>query len=395
MSFTLARNAAAVPAYDARDLSDDGIEIRLHRNESALPAPEFVVDAVRGIDGETLRTYPTALQRSVIERLAARALRDPSRIVLANGADELLAACARAVLDPGDGALTVAPTFGMYARVVALAGGSLRRVPYARRWRMDPLDIIKAANERTKLVILGNPNNPTGDALRIADLTTIARALPQALILVDEVYLSLSQRSLVATAPAQFDNVAILGSFSKSVAMAGARLGWIAAPAPLAAALARSLGPYPVSALTLVAADAYLREPAQTRAFESALEAQNARSLDAFEAALAAYASDVWRGAANFLLADCGERAVLAARPALRARHRGAHLRRSDAGRYAAHVRGRRHGDRRRRHRAARTQRLAGELCVAPSEPARPKRPRSACEPISISPARSGSRRRI
>jgi histidinol-phosphate aminotransferase len=310
MSLRLARTIASIPPYDARDLSDDGIAIRLHRNESALPAPEFVMDAVRAIDAETLRTYPTALQRRVLQQLAYRSGRDAEAIAIANGADELLAACARVLLDPGDCALTVAPTFGMYARVIALAGGTLRRIPYARRWRLDPAALVAAADDTTKLVILGNPNNPTGDALRATDLATIAQAIPQALILVDEVYLSLSERSLIDAAPARFENVAILGSFSKSVAMAGARLGFLAGPADLAAAIRRTLGPYPVSALTLVAADSYLAQTARSRSFEVSLEAQNARSLDAFESALAPFARDIWRGAANFLLADCGECAV-------------------------------------------------------------------------------------
>jgi len=71
-----------LPDYDPRDLSDDGIAIRLHRNEGALPPPEFVLEAIRGIDAETLRTYPTALQREVTARLAARFARDEVDLVL-------------------------------------------------------------------------------------------------------------------------------------------------------------------------------------------------------------------------------------------------------------------------------------------------------------------------
>jgi histidinol-phosphate aminotransferase len=310
MSVPLARAVEAVPPYDARDLSDDGITVRLHRNESAVPPPEFVLDALRAIGGETLRTYPTALQRSVIELIAARTQREPAAVAIANGADELLAACARAVLDRGDRALTLAPTFGMYARVIALAGGTFRRIPYTQRWRIDVAQLLSAADERTKLVILGNPNNPTGDSLRASDLAAIAGALPKALILVDEVYLSLSERSLVDADAARLENVAILGSFSKSVAMAGARLGFVTAAPPLAAALRRTLGPYPVSSLTLVAANAYLGDPARSRAFETTLAVQNARSLDAFQAALAPFAREIWRGSANFLLADCGDAAT-------------------------------------------------------------------------------------
>jgi histidinol-phosphate aminotransferase len=299
---------SALPDYDPRDLSDDGITVRLHRNEGALPPPEFVLDAIRTIDAETLRTYPTALQRDVAVRLAARFGRGADNLALANGADEILAACARIALDPGDVALAATPTFGMYARVVTLAGGQLRRVPYTTRWRLDVRALVDAADARTRLVILGHPNNPTTDPLRATDLATIARALPNALILVDEVYLAFSDRSLAREAT-EFDNVVIVGSFSKCASLAGIRIGYALGAPPIAPAMRRMLGPYPVSALSLVAAQAYLRDPSRTRSYEIQLEAQVARSLDAFASAFAPFAREIWRGPANFLLLDCGAHA--------------------------------------------------------------------------------------
>jgi len=303
------RAVAALPDYDPRDLCDDGIAIRLHRNEGALPPPPFVLDAVRNINAEVLRTYPTRLQRDVTESLSVRLARDPACLALANGADEILAGVARSVLDPGDNAVTAAPTFGMYARVVALAGAQLRRVPYASRWRLEPQRLIDAAGERTRLVILGHPNNPTCDPLRASDLAAIAQALPQALVLVDEVYLAFSDRSLAREAAA-FENVVVAGSFSKCASLAGARFGYALAPPASAAALRRCLGPYPVAAVSLVAALAYLSDTVRTRIFETQLEGQIARSLDALESAFAPFAREVWRGPANFLLADCGPAAV-------------------------------------------------------------------------------------
>jgi len=309
MSLPVRAAVQALPDYDARDLSDDGITVRLHRNESALAPPDFVLAAIRNAGAETLRTYPTTLQRDTVSRLASRLSRAGGETVLANGADEVLAACARIALDPGDVALTLTPTFGMYARVVALAGGQLRRIPYGARWRFDAQALIEAADARTRLVILGHPNNPTNDPLRAEDLDFIARALPNALIVVDEVYLAFSQRSLASDAR-PLDNVVVAGSFSKSAALAGARVGYAVAAAPLAAALRRVLGPYPVSALSLLAAEAYLRDVSQARAFETRLEAQVARSLDAFEFAFAPFAREIWRGPSNFLLIDCGPRAA-------------------------------------------------------------------------------------
>jgi histidinol-phosphate aminotransferase len=308
MTVQLRRAIDALPDYPERDLSDEGIAIRLHRNESALPPPDFVLDALRNADAETLRTYPTELQRDVATLLAARFARTNAQVAIANGADEILAACARIVLDAGDNAVTPTPTFGTYARAIAVQGAQLRRVPYATRWQLDPNAILTAADERTRLVFLGHPNNPTNDLLRIADLTAIARALPDALIVVDEVYLAFSSRSLAREAAA-LPNVAFVGSLSKCAALAGTRIGYALAPAPIAAALRRCIGPYPIGSLSLLAAQAYLRDPSRTRSFETQLEAQVARSLDAYEGAFAPFARETWRGATNFLLIDVGAKA--------------------------------------------------------------------------------------
>ncbi len=304
----------ALPDYPERDLDDRGVEIRMHRNEAALCVPAFVVDAVRAIDGEMLRTYPTELMRAFVANLAMRLDRSPDEIAIGNGADELLYAVARTVLDPGDAMLTVTPTFGMYARVAASAGARIVRVPYAERWRIDADDLIAAADARTKLIVLGNPNNPTGEAPSAQFVDTIAAALPNVLIAVDEVYLALSERSLIELVRANRPNVAVIGSFSKSAALAGARVGYAVADARLAAAFRRSIGPYPVGVASLAAANAYLTGGDRTAAFEATLRAQIAASLDAIEAAIAPYARARWRGPANFMLADFGDDAARIAR---------------------------------------------------------------------------------
>lgn len=84
--------------YAPYELSDEGVRWRLHRNEAALPAPEHVVRAIRSLDGEQVRRYPAEAQRELGELLARRLNVGAGRVVLANGADEIL--CALALLSP-------------------------------------------------------------------------------------------------------------------------------------------------------------------------------------------------------------------------------------------------------------------------------------------------------
>jgi len=292
--------------YPLRDLDDRGVRIRLHRNEAPSPPPACILDAVRSLEPDALRTYPTDLQREVTAALAARFGFDASWLVVTNGADEALAAIARTVLEPGEAMITVRPTYGIYARVAQIAGARRYAVPYRSRWSVDPASIVSEARRtNAPLIVLGNPNNPTGDALAPDALATIAEALPETLIVIDEVYLSIERHSLLPMLRA-FDTIAVVGSFSKRCALAGERIGYVVAAPAFVAALRRVVGPYPLAATALAAARAYLRGGVAIAEFERRLDEQMRRSLDAIAAALVRGGFRFWRGAAPFLLADFG-----------------------------------------------------------------------------------------
>lgn len=287
------------------DMSDEGVRLRFHRNEAPLAPPAHVLRAVQSLDGESLRTYPIDAQRALYGELAARLGVAEQALAIGNGADEILASVCRATLAEGANALTVMPTFSMYARSVALANASVRKVSYAQRWRFDPQALVDAADERTRLVLLGNPNNPTCDAFDALELTYLSQALPNAIIAVDEVYLSLSERSLLSCAKT-LPNVVLIGSLSKTAGLAGMRVGYAVASTELSARMRREITPFPLGAASIAAARAYLRDERATQMYEGLLAAQVQRSLDAIVSSLAAYAKNVWRGATNFVLIEFG-----------------------------------------------------------------------------------------
>jgi len=302
-------SVAALADYELRDVDDGGVVVRAHRNEAALAPPGHVVAALRSIDVEEVRRYPSDLQRRSIAALARRLGTEPANVVLGNGADDVLTAIVNAFVGPQDCMVTVAPTFGTYARAVAVAGGSTRTLRYRRKWELDPAALIALAGEDARLIVLGHPNNPTGEPLEAAVLDRIARALPSCLIVVDEVYLAFSSRSLVQAAGA-YANVAVVGSLSKVGALAGLRVGYAVAPDKIAAAIRRVMPPFPVGAASLIATEAYAAGGEQTDAFERALARQVERSLDAIVAAIRPRARSIWRGDTNFVLADVGDEAA-------------------------------------------------------------------------------------
>jgi histidinol-phosphate aminotransferase len=295
--------------YSAADLIDGELRVRAHRNEAPLPPPQYVVDAVRNVDGDALRHYPADLQRRVLHQLARRLGVGAHNTAIANGADEIILAAARIALDAGDNVVTVRPTFGMYARAVTMCGAAVREVPYRRRWQLDFDALVANVDRNTKLVYLGHPNNPTGEPLAIAMLKRLAQEIPETLIVVDEVYLSLRAESLVGAAHA-LPNVVVAGSLSKVGALAGLRVGFATGNSDVISALRRVLAPYSMSVTSLLAAQAYLHHGAAARAFERAMALEVRRSLDAIAGALTPFATDLWRGSGSFLLADLGTEAA-------------------------------------------------------------------------------------
>jgi histidinol-phosphate aminotransferase len=295
--------------YDERDMTDDGVRLRFHRNEAACAPPDHVVRAVQRLDAEALRIYPVEAQARLVRTLATRLGVEREGVLLGNGADELLLALGRTFLTTGDEALLVRPSFGMYERSVRNVGGVVRTLAYREQWTLDVEALIALATPRTRLVLLGNPNNPTGETLNADALAFIAQALPYATVAIDEVYLALSDRSLVPMVE-RYDNLVVVASLSKTAGLAGLRIGYAVAERRRAAALRRLIAPYPLGVASIVAAQAYLDEATATRTYEAGLADQVGRSLDRIVEAFGARARAVWRGAANFALFDFGSEAA-------------------------------------------------------------------------------------
>jgi len=305
----LSPRMGALRPYGTEDLLDGELRVRAHRNEAPLPPPQHVVEAVRNAGGDALRYYPANLQRRVLHQLARRLGVGARNVAIANGADEILLAAARVTLDASSNAVTVRPTFGMYARAIAMCGAEVREVPYRQRWQFDPDALLARVDRDTRLIYLGHPNNPTGEALSLATLERVARAIPETLIVVDEAYLAFRFESLVRAAR-PLRNVVVAGSLSKVCALAGLRVGFVTGDAAVITAFRQVIAPYALSVTALLAAQAYLSDDPAARAFERAIALEVERSLDAIAGALTPFATNVWRGLGSFLLADLGVEAA-------------------------------------------------------------------------------------
>ena len=197
-------------------------------------------------------------------------------VVVATGASEALAASAIALLEPGDEVLVLEPYFDLYPPIVAMAGATPVPVaPDPATYRVDASALRAAVTERTSMIIVNSPNNPTGQVWTAAELDAVAAVAREAdlFVLADEAYEHLwfdgHPHIPMATRPGMFDRTVTVGSGGKCFSLTGWKVGWATGPEHLISAVkvARqhlsyvSAGPFqPVIAAGLALPDAYFDE---------------------------------------------------------------------------------------------------------------------------------------
>ncbi len=172
---------------------------------------------------------------------------DPEREVLVTaGATEAIAASILALVEPGDEVVTLEPYYDAYAAVIALAGGVHRTVPLRPGpdgFRLDPADVDAAVGERTRVLLLNSPHNPTGTVLTPGELAVLAAAAARhgALVVTDEVYEHLTYDGArhvpLATLPGMAQRTLTISSAGKTLSMTGWKVGWVHGPAELVTAV--------------------------------------------------------------------------------------------------------------------------------------------------------------
>jgi len=223
---------------------------KLSSNESPLgPSPQAVA-AYREVAGH-LEEYPDGAATALREAIAHAYGLDPDRIVCGAGSDDLLNLLARAYLADGDEAIHTTHGFLVYP-IATLGTGATPVVAPEKNYTADVDAILSCVTERTKIVFLANPNNPTGTFIPYDEVKRLYRGLPpHVLFVIDAAYAEYVRRNdyaagieLVATS----DNVVMCRTFSKIHGLAALRLGWLYGPPHVVDAVNRIRGPFNVTA---------------------------------------------------------------------------------------------------------------------------------------------------
>lgn len=210
-------------------------------------APAAVRDAARHAIDDGLNQYPPGLGNPNLRRAISQhqqrwyglALDDETEVVVTAGATEAIAATLLAFLAPGDEVVTFAPFYDAYDAVAALAGGRLRAVPLEFPAFTPDLDRLReTVTDRTRVIIVNSPHNPTGSVFDLEALGVIVELAERhdAIILSDEVYEHLvfdGVHQPIATVPGAWDRTITVSSAGKTFSVTGWKIGWATGPAHL------------------------------------------------------------------------------------------------------------------------------------------------------------------
>ncbi len=273
---------------------------KLSSNETPLGASPAAIAAYKAV-ADRLEDYPDGAATALRHAIAAVHGLNPERIVCGAGSDEVLHLIANAYIGPGDEAIHSEHGFLVYPIVIRAMGGTPVVAPETDL-TADVDAILALVNERTRVVFLANPNNPTGTYLPFKEIRRLHAALPARVLLVlDAAYAEYVRRNdyesgieLAGSAP----NVVMTRTFSKIYGLASLRIGWCYGPATVIDALNRVRGPFNLSAAAIAAGAAALGDAAHvTRAAE-----HNALWLPRVSEALTQLGLTVTPSVGNFVL---------------------------------------------------------------------------------------------
>jgi histidinol-phosphate aminotransferase len=264
-----------------------------------------------------LNWYPEPRPFALSAALAAHYGVPAEQLLVTRGSSEAIDVVIRAFCRAGQDELVICPpTFGMYETYAQIQGAAIRRVPLLREreYALDVDGILAQWNSATRIVFVCSPNNPTGNSVPLAEIRRLAAGLRnRGAVVVDAAYAEFAPEDPTLALLAEFDNVIVLRTLSKAMALAGVRCGSLLAAAPVTALLGCVLPPYTFPTLCAEVVQRCLAptEAAAWQARVDRLRAERARLVAAL--ATARGIRKAWPSDANFVLVESDDPKALVA----------------------------------------------------------------------------------
>jgi histidinol-phosphate aminotransferase len=265
MGLKINETIAAIPVYpQATTYAFGGPLVKMSSNESPHRPHPAVTEAMAAA-AQNANRYPDPSGSELREAIAAQHEFAPEQVILGNGSCEILLAGAQILLEPGAELIYAWPSFSMYPHLAAMTGATAVEVPLTSDHRHDLDAMLAAITEKTKMVLICNPNNPSGTFVGHEAIAEFVRAVPQDVcIVIDEAYIEfvagIEPDGLLGLV-IDHDNVVITRTFAKIYGLAGLRVGYGFAPLEFKRAIDLVRQPFSVNLIAQAAAVEALRHP--------------------------------------------------------------------------------------------------------------------------------------
>ena len=258
-----------------------------------------MLEALRATTAEELTKYP---EREGVERIVAQHFGlQPKEVILTNGVDEAIHLLCAAFLEAVDEAIIATPSFFMYDVSVQMMTPHLTRVQADESLAFPFERFLAAITDRTKLIMIASPNNPTGSTISREQVLALCEAAPQAVVMVDEAYYHFHGETAMGDVPA-IPNLVIARTFSKAYGLANLRIGMLAADAQLIAYVRKVASPYNINGIALACLPVALEDQAYLTWYTEQVRTGRDRMM----AGLTDLGITFWPSAANFVLMNIG-----------------------------------------------------------------------------------------
>jgi len=238
---------------------DPASVIKLNANENPLGASDKVAAAIAK-EASSASLYPTADASDLRKALTAYVGFPIENIVASGpGMDSLIDGLNKIFVGEGDEVIVPVPTFTYYGISASCVGGTPISVSRAPDYSLDVNSILNAVTDKTKIIFLCSPNNPTGEVISESDVRKLAEET-NAILFIDEAYIEFSKTKSLSFLIREYDNIVIGRTFSKAFGLAGMRVGYIIASEQIVSDLLRILPPFAVSIVSEAAAVAALND---------------------------------------------------------------------------------------------------------------------------------------
>ena len=227
-------------------------------NESPLPPPPGVIQKISEFLNSHVHVYP--IYGDFLEKLGNYSGVPAENLLLTNGSDQAIDIIMRCLLENGEEAAMVQPGFQMYNQTAGTLGCKLCGPQFPADFDLPHQELKESVNTKTRLIVIINPNNPTGTPVSLEQIEDLLKSFPDIPVLVDEAYYEFTGETCVSLL-SSYPNLIVIRTFSKALALPSLRLGYVIASPGFILELQKIRGPYDVNVVAVVAAREQLNNP--------------------------------------------------------------------------------------------------------------------------------------